>query len=215
MDYCRVFPLKSVPDPQAMPEMQKRVEQLQGKKVGPWNVTCYVYHAKQPPTPPTAKGQLPSQQLLMRTDVARELLLINFDDSATKAYLLARDSVLEADKEISTILERSKLYALKYPIDVKGHHYTMGDFVVKLGTIFVKDAARGSLMEVEYCPSVLPNQCHKIMGELLSMIGPFDSEVHPTFDFSTMLTLPEVYSHHHTAVQYAALFKNMNMIPKT
>lgn len=62
---------------------------------------------------------MPAQQLLMRNDVAKELLLINFDDSTTKAYLLARDSVLEADKEISTILERSKLYALKYPIDVK------------------------------------------------------------------------------------------------
>ena len=67
----------------------------------------------------------------MRTDVAKELLLINFEDS-TKAYLLARDSVLEADKEISSILERSKLYLLKYPIEIKvfytftttaQHHY--------------------------------------------------------------------------------------------
>lgn len=55
----------------------------------------------------------------MRGDVAKELLLINFDDSVTKAYLLARDSVLEADKEISTILDRSKLYVQKYSIDIK------------------------------------------------------------------------------------------------
>jgi hypothetical protein len=53
------------------------------------------------------------------------------------------------------------------------------------------------------------------MGELLAMMGPFDQEVHPTFDFSSMPTLPEAYSHHHTAVQYSALFKNMNMLPKT
>jgi hypothetical protein len=55
----------------------------------------------------------------MRPDVAKELLLINFDDSTTKAYLLARDSVLEADKEIATILERSKLYSPKYTIEIK------------------------------------------------------------------------------------------------
>jgi hypothetical protein len=44
-----------MPDPQAMPDMQKRVEQLHGKKVGPWNISCNVYHAKQAPTPPTVR----------------------------------------------------------------------------------------------------------------------------------------------------------------
>jgi len=205
-----------MPDPQAMPEMQKRVEQLHGKKVGAWNITCNVYHAKQQPPPPTAKGQLSAQQqLLMRPDVAKELLLINFDDLAIKAYLLARDSVLEADKEISTILERSKLYLLKYTIEIKGHHYTMGDFVVKLGTIFVRDTARGSVMEVEYCPSVLPNQCNKVMSEVLGMLGPFDTDVNPIFEFGAMSSLPLLYGPHHTAVQYAQLFKTMNMLPKT
>lgn len=62
-----------------------------------------------------AKGNIP----LMRPDSAKELVLINFDDCPKKAYLLARDSVLEADKDISSILEKTKLYGVKHTIEVK------------------------------------------------------------------------------------------------
>lgn len=62
---------------------------------------------------------------------------------------------------------------------------------------------------------MLPNQSNKIMDELLALLGPFDSDVRPTFDFSAMTTLPEVYSHQHTAVQYTTLFKNIGLLPKT
>jgi len=206
-----VFPFKQAPDPQALAEMQKRVEQLQGKKVAAWGVTCSLYVAKPPPAP-TAKGQ----HHLSRVDTAKELVLINFDDVPKKAYLLAKDSVLEADKEISLILEKTKLYLVKHTIEVKGHQYVMGDFVVKIGNVFLKDSAKGSVMEIEYCPSVLPNQSHKVMNELLALLGPFETEVNPIFDFSaTPSPLPEVYSPHHTAVQFSVLFKNIGLLPKT
>lgn len=55
----------------------------------------------------------------MRTDVTKELFLMNFDDAPLKAYLIARDSVLEADKDISIILDKTKLYQIKYAIEVK------------------------------------------------------------------------------------------------
>lgn len=44
---------------------------------------------------------------------------MNFDDAPLKGYLIARESVLEADKNINIILEKTKLYQMKYPIEVK------------------------------------------------------------------------------------------------
>lgn len=94
--------------------MQHRVEGLQGKKVGPWSVSCSFLVAKpfKPQSTPTT---------LHQKEIGKELYVFNFDNSK-KSYLLMKDNVLEVDREIQVILDKTKLYTLKIPVEIKVLH---------------------------------------------------------------------------------------------
>lgn len=59
-----------------------------------------------------------SSQKAELANIGKELYVFNFDNSK-KSYLLMRESMLEMDREIQTILDKTKLYTLKIPVEVK------------------------------------------------------------------------------------------------
>ena len=49
----------------------------------------------------------------------------------------------------------------------KGPRFEIGDFLVKLGSVTVGGVFKGVLVEVEYCPCVIVNNCWGILQEFM------------------------------------------------
>jgi len=179
---------------------------LQGRKTGAWISLCNFMIAK------PFKAQPSSSQKAELSQIGKELYVFNFDTSK-KSYLLMKESVLEIDKEIQSILDKTKLYLLKIPIDIKGFYYDLGDFVVSIGSVFLKDQAKGTIVEVEYKPSYsVHSQCHKLLDEFLGYLGPFDADVQQYLTTIDNATNMETTFMQNTVLQYVNVFKCMGIL---
>jgi hypothetical protein len=88
----------------AMIDMQKRLELLHPEKQESWNINCMFYVSKKPNPPPNE---------------SKELLVFTYDKTKPKkCYMMAKNVVLEADKEMLYIITQIKLYQIRQNIQV-------------------------------------------------------------------------------------------------
>lgn len=86
-----------------MNELQDKIQNLlQPEKNQKWNVTCALHLSKQPP----------------QSTETKELFIFNFDDAPEKCYLMIKDSILEADRDMAVIIDKIRLYQLRQTITV-------------------------------------------------------------------------------------------------
>eukprot|EP01103_Thecamoeba_quadrilineata_P021267 TRINITY_DN970_c0_g1_i1.p2 TRINITY_DN970_c0_g1~~TRINITY_DN970_c0_g1_i1.p2 ORF type:complete len:163 (-),score=37.70 TRINITY_DN970_c0_g1_i1:58-546(-) len=131
-----------------------------------------------------------------------------------KCYLMSKNQVIEADNEMGGILEKIKsLYVNKHghTIQIQGVEYEIGDFVVRWGSVSQgNNTSKGTIVEVEYKPSLLPNEGAMMLQEFVANIV---SEKTPLgLDFTPKLNLPELYSNQHTTYQYVSVFKTLGLL---
>ena len=69
------------------------------------------------------------------------------------------------------MLKLTNVYKKKTTIESKGPRFEIGDFIVKLGSVTVGGVFKGILVEVEYCPCVVPNNCWGILQEFMQVAG--------------------------------------------
>ena len=69
------------------------------------------------------------------------------------------------------MLKLTNVYKKKTTIESKGPRFEIGDFIVKLGSVTVGGVFKGILVEVEYCPCVVPNNCWCILQEFMQVAG--------------------------------------------
>lgn len=128
-----------------------------------------------------------------------------------------KDNVLEVDREMQLILDKTKLYTLKIPIEIKGFYYDLGDFVVCVGSVFLKDHAKGTVIEIEYKPSCSP-QCHKLLDEFIGYLGPFDADTQQYVNLdNTSILAPnnvDINCMQNTTLEYVNVFKSMGILAK-
>ena len=67
------------------------------------------------------------------------------------------------------MLKLTNVYKKKTTIESKGPRFEIGDFIVKLGSVTVGGVFKGILVEVEYCPCVVPNNCWGILQEFMQV----------------------------------------------
>ena len=65
------------------------------------------------------------------------------------------------------MLKLTNVYKKKTTIESKGPRFEIGDFLVKLGSVTVGGVFKGVLVEVEYCPCVIINNCWGILQEFM------------------------------------------------
>jgi mediator of RNA polymerase II transcription subunit 20 len=49
----------------------------------------------------------------------------------------------------------------------KGYQYSLGDFMVKIGSVILGQTTKGIVIEVEYLPCVIPNRCNDLLEEFI------------------------------------------------
>ena len=65
------------------------------------------------------------------------------------------------------MLKLSNAYQKKVKIESKGPRFEIKDFLVKLGSVSIQGAFKGILVEVEYCPGLVPNTCWGLISEFM------------------------------------------------
>jgi|ERR1711971_773668 len=65
----------------------------------------------------------------------------------------------------------------KTTVESRGPRFEIKDFLVKLGSVTVGGVFKGILVEVEYCPGVVPNNCWGILLEFMQ--GSWAAASHP------------------------------------
>ncbi|KYQ89853.1 putative mediator complex subunit 20 [Tieghemostelium lacteum] len=181
--------------------MVKRIEFLGGTKVSTWNIVCSLYLERLP----NNTNQIP-----------REFHLITLDERPKKCFMISHEAIVESDKEMISILEKTDSFRKRQVTEINGSKYELGDFIIRIGPIFFRTETKGIAIEVEYTPcsktSTSPFSCTKLLSEFINgNLGPFpdQSVVQATFDFSAYPKLPNNYTDLHTSYQYLNLFKSI------
>lgn len=180
---------------------------LSPQKQEKWNLNCQLFLSKRTQT---------------ATEI-KELYIVNFEDKPKKCYMMSKNIILEADKEMMSIVDRMKMYIQRQTVLItvtlnqdrllieKGYQYLLGDFMVKIGSVILGQTTKGIVVEVEYLPCVIPNRCNDLLEEFIGNIGPFDSKITANFNYGEVAQLPDTYSFQHTTYQYVALLKSLGL----
>ncbi|PRP84663.1 hypothetical protein PROFUN_07913 [Planoprotostelium fungivorum] len=151
-------------DTYAFTEMQKRIQQLKPEKAS-YPMTCALHLSV-------------SKQA---TNDTRELFVLTFDDKPRKCFLMIKDCIVEADRDMSVLMERTKSYVPRQAVTISGYQYRIGDFMVKIGVALLGNAGntRGVIVEIEYTPCHLIEMARGILEEFTSNLGPFEDNLTP------------------------------------
>ncbi|KAM9969039.1 hypothetical protein ACTFIW_000122 [Dictyostelium discoideum] len=195
MGYKCIFSFKG-----QLPEMTKRIEFLGGVKVSTGTINCSLYLERVP----DGSNLIP-----------REFHLLLYDEKPKKCFTVCRDTIVETDREMVSILEKTNSYKKRQTTEALISKYELGDFIIRVGPIVFRTEIRGILVEVEYTacstPVTSPFNCTKLLSEFINgNLGPFPEPIQTSFDFSAYPTLPKSYSDLHTSYQYVNLFRTIN-----
>ncbi|XP_023230310.1 mediator of RNA polymerase II transcription subunit 20 [Centruroides vittatus] len=138
---------------QAAEILQKRLETIGCVKAGTFCVDCETYYSAPHINPNRAIN-----------------VIHDSEHPATCFALLDTGTCLVADTQFDMLmLKMAGIYTPKKStkIESKGPRYEVADFLVKVGSVSMGPSFRGILVEVEYCPCVIPSNCWDLMKEFL------------------------------------------------
>lgn len=183
---------------QVVDTIQKQLEQLGAVKSGNFCVDCETYQSNVQTAP---------QRIIH--------ILHNSEQPATCFAVLDTGTVLVSDllfellmaKLTSTKAGRDAFYQQRkgFKIESRGQRYELGDFIIKIGSVSLVSNFKGILVEVEYCPCVVPNDCWNLMKEMLQSIVGNVAENPPSYIKNKQDTL---YTPADTINQYLEHFNN-------
>ena len=182
-----LFQLRSAPGQQTSTlHLFERFEALGAKKVSKWKTLTISYQRKVP-----AGVTLPDK-------VASDVYIVQFPtDTPEKVHMVIRtgeeDKVMEAGTGFVSIwhlmnqaggVNSNALYEQRVSMTVDGWAYDLGDLMVRVGSIVVKnptsgqadqrpggrsESFKGAVLEVEYLPSADKQDCMQLITEFIEV----------------------------------------------
>lgn len=181
---------------QVVDSLQKQMEVLGATKTGNFCVDCETYQSH-------------AQNAQQRTIH----ILHNSEQPATCFSVLDSGNVLVSDILFDLIMNtmtqaksgREGFFQQRkgFKIESRGQRYELADFVIKIGSVSLVSNFKGILIEVEYCPCQVPNDCWNLMKELLQSIVGNTADTLPAYVKAKMDSL---YSPEDTINQYLEHF---------
>jgi len=87
---------------------------------------------------------------------------------------------------------------------------------VSIGSVFLKDQAKGTIVEVEYKPSYsIHSCCYKLLDEFLGYLGPFDADIQQHINIIDSTSNTEASSVQNVIIQYVNVFRSMGILTKS
>ncbi|KAK3103725.1 hypothetical protein FSP39_021394, partial [Pinctada imbricata] len=160
-----VFPY-SVPEgksgQQVVDQLQKQVELLGAIKAGNFLVDCETYMS----SPNNATQR--TVHILHNSEQPATCFSVLDTGTILVADLLYEDMMSKLTATMATKTGRDSFFSQRkgFKIESRGQRYEWGDFIIKIGSVSLQTNFKGILVEVEYCPCVVPNDCWGIIKEI-------------------------------------------------
>ncbi|XP_063953690.1 mediator of RNA polymerase II transcription subunit 20-like isoform X2 [Lytechinus pictus] len=177
--------------PQAVEVLTKRLDAFGATKTGNFGVDCETYQSVPTNVPP------------------KYIHVMHNKEQPYTCYAVTDNrTCLVCENSFEAIMHRlNGFYVPKKTarIESKGTRYEMGDFIVKIGIVSLGPHARGVLVEVEYTPCVMIQDCWPLMVEFMQ--GFMGAQYTPSQP-PTLIAKPEVpFSAEDTVFQYLEQFE--------
>jgi hypothetical protein len=108
-----------------------------------------------------------------RNTLSSNMFTVEFPTNLdSHVFILFQKEVIEVDSSLREILiNRLGRFTPKQTVFIEGDEYSLGDFVVRLGSLTIANQKRALAIDIEYKPSLHCYQCEKPMiCEFLGMI---------------------------------------------
>lgn len=148
--------------PQIIETLTRRIVNLGASQAGQFLVDCEVYQSVAPQQPSSGPNPGANKNLYILHNSEYPASVFSVLESGTKTVTLTSDTLFDL-----LMLKLTNIYKKKTTIESKGPRFEIGDFIVKLGSVTVGGVFKGILVEVEYCPGVVPNNCWGILQEFM------------------------------------------------
>ena len=145
--------------PQIIETLTRRIVNLGATQSGQFLVDCEVH---QNVAPQQQQGINPNRQLYILHDSEYPASVFSILECPNKTVTLTSDTLFDL-----LMLKLTNVYKKKTTIESKGPRFEIGDFIVKLGSVTVGGTFKGILVEVEYSPCVVLNNCWGILREFM------------------------------------------------
>jgi mediator of RNA polymerase II transcription subunit 20 len=153
----QLYPTQNnVTGPQAIETLAKRIVELGATQAGQFLVDCEVHQSVT-----TQAGQL-GKNLYILHNSEFPATVFSVLECNNKTVTLTSDTLFDL-----LMLKLQNVYKKKTTIESKGPRFEIKDFLVKFGSVTVGGVFKGILVEVEYCPGVVPNNCWGILAEFM------------------------------------------------
>lgn len=186
---------------QVVDSLQKQVELLGGVKTGNFLVDCETYNPNNITIPGTSTRLL---HVLHNSEQPASCFAV-LDTGTTLIADILFDVLI--DKLIGENKGKDGYYTQRkgFKIESKGPRYELCDFVIKIGSVSLASNFKGILVEVEYCPCAVLNECWNLMRELMQSFLGNIAESPPAI---LKIKMDGIYTPDDTINQYLEHFNN-------
>ncbi len=153
--FVQPYPLNDKTAPQVIELIQKRIVNLGANHTGQFQVDCETYQSSPSlGTPPRTLNVLHNSE--------QPATVFSILENGEKRVTFTSDPLFDL-----LLLKLSNTYNKKLRIESKGPRFEIKDFVVKLGIVSVSGSSKGVLIEVEYLPCCVLQNCWSLLMEFM------------------------------------------------
>ncbi len=180
---------------QAVEILHRRILNLGASHTGQFLVDCETYFS----TP--SSGHQPPKTLNVLHNSEQPATVFSVLENAGKTVVFTSDTLFDL-----LLIKLSNVYSKKFKIESKGSRFEVGDFLVKLGVVSAGGSVKGILVEVEYLPCNVLQNCWGLISEFMqSFLGAHSpSQIPPMLKGKN-----EFYTPIDTTRQYLDHFNNL------
>ena len=169
--------------------VQSRLAALGAEKAGRWRTQCTYFNPR-----------IEAQGL-------QDLFSVQLGELPETQFLVSAGVVLDAGHEIGGVVEAMRTHSQRLKVTAEGGLHRCGDFVVRLGRVFLNESLTGTLVDVEYVPCQAAGAAAGLLSEFLALLLPPAERDFCSTDDCYVGKLPRAFSGGHAACQFVALLR--------
>lgn len=130
--------------------MERRIQAHTGRRTGVWEVSCAAFGVSDKKKPP--------------------IHVVSTSDTPGQRIVVTSEMVVEVGEGFSPLLRKISRYEQRSLRSVRGHTYDFVDLVIRIGHSFDKSSPVDVVVEIEYRPCLIVEDCESLVDEMMKRI---------------------------------------------
>ena len=182
--------------------LDERLEQLNCKFASKWQIRCTFLRPN-----PNVQHQGLADMFMYRATEQPHLI-----------YILSQKVLLVAGQEFEGVVDEMDMHVKKLRVSVDGSAHECGDFVVRVGKLYLNQQLQGTVLDVEFKPCSLASEGVEPLKEFVSMLLPESVGAGRDFMsseacFELARDLPKRFGPQHSVCQFVSLMRGLSFLP--